>query len=99
MSINIIKKLRNDEIKKELYKYNIKHLWLFGSQSKWTQTEDSDIDLLYECDREKESQWWGIISAKVFLENLFWRECDMVSIDNLHSLISKEVLATKKEIW
>lgn len=72
MAEDIIKKLNKIDIKKELYKYNIKHLWLFGSQSKWTQTEGSDVDLLYECDREKEPQWRWIISAKLFLENLGW---------------------------
>ena len=84
---------------KELSKYNIKHLRLFWSQIKWTDTKNSDIDLLYECDWEKKSQWRWIISAKLFLEDLLWKECDMISIDNIHNLIEKEVLSSKKIIW
>jgi predicted nucleotidyltransferase len=46
----IITSLQQPQIKIQLNKYGIVHLWVFGSQSKGTATDDSDVDLLYEYD-------------------------------------------------
>lgn len=59
-------------------KYHVRQLWLFGSAVTGGFREDSDIDLLYELDRDN-------IKDEEFLANFFGL------YDSLKSLLHREV--------
>ncbi|PJZ65025.1 toxin-antitoxin system toxin subunit [Leptospira wolffii] len=70
----LIRNLR--EIKDELAdKYGLESIGIFGSFSKGTIREDSDVDLLVEF---KEAKYDYLAGLKIFLENRLGRSVDLV---------------------
>ena len=65
--------------KKEIEKYSVKRIGLFGSFIKGRQNEKSDVDLLVEFIRGKKN----FINLAFFLENLFHRKVELVTPESL----------------
>lgn len=49
----VLQKLKNIEVKNNLDKYSISHLYLFGSYARWEEKKDSDLDIMIEYNRDK----------------------------------------------
>jgi len=95
----IVKKLQDTEIKNHLREYGINHISLFGSYLQNRQTDESDVDLLYQMDYTipYKSRW--IFAVKWFLEEKLGKKCDMVNIDYMHDSIKDDILQSKMQIW
>jgi predicted nucleotidyltransferase len=47
---SVINQLNQSEIRQEFIDNKISHIWLFGSAASQTNTQSSDIDILYQRD-------------------------------------------------
>lgn len=76
---NAIKKLE-EHLPELQRRFGIECIGIFGSVSRGEDTEDSDIDILYifQKDRGNLRDYAG---AADYLENLFGREIDFVSLE------------------
>ncbi|MBI5332796.1 MAG: nucleotidyltransferase family protein [Candidatus Aenigmarchaeota archaeon] len=68
--------------RKELSKYGVKKIGLFGSFARQTQRKRSDIDILIKLDKPTFDNY---IELKFMLEKMFHRKVDLVIEDNLKS--------------
>ncbi|MBI2629304.1 nucleotidyltransferase domain-containing protein [Candidatus Pacearchaeota archaeon] len=78
--------------KSEINKYGVKKIGLFGSFAKGKQNDKSDVDILVEFYNASFDNYMGL---KLFLENLFGRNIDLVIEKGLKpelSYIKKEVI-------
>lgn len=87
----IIKKLRQDEVIEKCRYSGIEHLRLFGSFARWDADDDSDIDLLYDYDLEKDKSNRSIFGVYPFLEDKFGKKIDLTSNEYLHENIRELV--------
>ncbi|MEM2939635.1 MAG: nucleotidyltransferase family protein [Candidatus Bathyarchaeia archaeon] len=71
----ILKKI--SENMKEIRKYGVKRIGLFGSYAKGKQKRGSDIDLLVEFEKG-EKTFDNYMGLKLFLEDLLKRKVDLV---------------------
>lgn len=98
---DIIKTINSPEVKQQLQEYGIKHLRLFGSYARGEETEESDIDFLYDADYDQmfktTSRWLWTVYA--YLENQFEKKMDFVGVDFLDELIVNYVNKDKKSIY
>ena len=76
---------------REIKKYGVKKIGVFGSVARATQTRDSDIDILVEFQKDKKV-FDNYMELKFFLEKLFNRKVDLVIEDALKSRIRDSVL-------
>ncbi len=63
----------------------IKHLYLVWSYSRWEETTESDIDLVYEKNDKIRVWWIKFINAKILLEQKLWKKLDLVNSDYIYS--------------
>jgi len=79
----VIKLLR--ENLKEIKKFGVKRIGIFGSSARDEIREDSDIDVLVEFERGKATfeNFGGLVE---FLENLFHREVDILTPEGIESI-------------
>jgi len=68
--------------RKEIERFGVKRIGLFGSFIKGRQNEKSDVDLLVEFIRGKKN-FKNFISLAFFLENLFHRKVELVTPESL----------------
>lgn len=90
-SQNIKKLLNNKNVLKRFKENNVKHLYLVGSYSRWEETENSDIDLIYELDK-----WWyvsgfGFIKMKLDLEEELDIKIDLVERDFINKTFKEQL--------
>ena len=84
-----------DKIKKKIEpvakKYNLKHIWLFGSYAKNTQKKDSDVDIIVRT--EDVSDGFKIVEVKFALEEALDKDVDIVTTGSIKgSLLEDENL-------
>lgn len=84
-----------DKIKKKIEpvakKYNLKHIWLFGSYAKNMQKKDSDIDIIVRT--EDVSDGFKIVEVKFALEEALDKDVDIVTTGSIKgSLLEDENL-------
>ena len=70
--------------------FGVTKLGIFGSVARDEQTEDSDVDVLVELERETFRGYMGLL---VFLEELFGRKVDLAIKDSIKPRIRDRVLA------
>jgi len=87
--LNILRKHKN-----ELKKFGVKRIGLFGSYARGEQKETSDIDFIVEFEKEK-ATYDNYIGLITYLENLFNKKVDLLTVEGLKSIRIKEV---KEEI-
>ena len=75
--------------------YSVKKIGLFGSFSDDTFSEDSDIDILIELEKPI---GWKYFSLEIFLENIFGRKIDLVTMSALKSQIKDQILKQVKYV-
>jgi len=77
--------------KGELKKYGVQRIGLFGSFVRGENTNDSDIDLLVDFDKEKKTLR-NLVHLGDFLENIFDRKVDLVTPQGLSKYIGPYIL-------
>jgi predicted nucleotidyltransferase len=88
-SEKIIKKIK--EKSKEIKRYNVKKIGLFGSYVKNKQHKKSDIDILVTFNKETFDNYMDLL---FLLEKIFRRKIDLVIEKDLHP----ELDYVKKEV-
>ncbi|MEK6859286.1 MAG: nucleotidyltransferase domain-containing protein [Nanoarchaeota archaeon] len=78
-SKEIIKKI--EEKSKDIKKYNVKKIGLFGSFAKDKQHKKSDIDIIVNFDKETFDNYMDLL---FLLEKMFKRKIDLVVEKDLH---------------
>ena len=74
----ITEKIKNN--KKELSKYGVRKIGLFGSFARQTQGKKSDVDILIKLDKPTFDNYFEL---KFMLEKMLHRKVDLVIEDNL----------------
>lgn len=78
------------ELKPVLQKdYAVKEIGLFGSFSDNSYTEESDIDILVVFEKPI---GWKFFTLEMYLENIFNKKIDLVTINALKSQIKEGIL-------
>ena len=70
-------------------KYFVEKIGIFGSYSRDEQTEESDIDILVEFNRPVGFEF---LELKEYLESLFQKPVDLVTINALKPLIKDNIM-------
>ena len=70
--------------------YYVSKIGIFGSYSRDEQTEKSDIDILVEFDRPVGFEF---IDLKDYLESLFGKPVDLVTINALKPMMKEEIIS------
>jgi uncharacterized protein len=78
-SKNIIKRI--EEKSKDIKKYNVKKIGLFGSYVKNKQHKKSDIDILVTFNKETFDNYMDLL---FLLERIFKRKIDLIIEKDLH---------------
>lgn len=72
-------------------KYRVKNIGIFGSYSRGEEKENSDIDILVDF-VEGAKTFDNFMDLKFFLEDLFERKVDLVTIDALRPELRDDIL-------
>ncbi|MBI3583080.1 MAG: nucleotidyltransferase family protein [Nitrospinae bacterium] len=86
-AVEILKK-SEDVIKQ---KYGIKKIGVFGSFARGEGKEDSDIDVLVEFESGRKT-FDNYMELKFFLEDLYKRHIDLVTVDALRPQLKEDIL-------
>ncbi|WP_017292378.1 nucleotidyltransferase family protein [Geminocystis herdmanii] len=80
------------KIQKNLFeKYQIKTFALFGSTARNQATENSDLDFLVDFDKSPTLSMY--MNLKFYLEELFNKPVDLVTIKSIKPIIKESILA------
>lgn len=90
--LEIINILREKKIFDLFQKNNISHLYLFWSYAHGQEKVESDIDLLFEVEEEKKFSLFNIWNLKYNLENLLWKEVDLVDKRSIKKEIKDNIM-------
>src|SRR5947199_10093214 len=77
--------------KEQLAGYVVKQIGLFGSFVRNQASENSDIDLLVDIIKEKKT-FRNFMSLNYFLEDLFGRNVDLITLQSLSPYIGPHIL-------
>ncbi|WP_230972271.1 nucleotidyltransferase family protein [Archaeoglobus neptunius] len=82
--------------KKELEKFGVKKIGIFGSFTRDETSEESDIDIVVEFERGKGTfkNFGGLVE---YLENLFGRSVDILTPTGIESIRSDEIKKSIKQ--
>lgn len=69
--------------------YSVRKLGLFGSFSDGTFTDESDIDIVVEFEKPI---GWKFFSLELYLEKIFNRKIDLVTINSIKEPIKENIL-------
>jgi hypothetical protein len=79
-------------LKPELHeRFGVSEMGVFGSWVRGEQTENSDIDVLVDFDRE--ISLFDILELQWYLEEMFERKVDVAPRDSLRKYIGQYILA------
>jgi len=71
-------------------RFGIETLGIFGSVSRGEDTPESDVDVLYRFEKSR-GRMRDFVGFHDYLQELFGREIDLISIDFISPLIETEV--------
>ena len=91
--MNVIETLKKHE-REIKEKYGVRRIGVFGSYVRGEQGEKSDIDILVEFDKPT---FDNFINLSLYLEELFGRKVDLVTIKGLSPYISP--IIEKEVVW
>ena len=87
-----------ESIKKKLVDdFECEAIILFGSFSRGTQNEKSDIDIAFKSKRKISKK--EIFEEKILLEDISKRDIDLVSLDEINDDFRYEILMNGKELY
>lgn len=72
-------------------RYHVRRIGVFGSFARGEEKEGSDIDFLIELE-EKYETFDNYMDLKFFLEDLFGRKVDLVTVDALRPQLKDDIL-------
>lgn len=72
-------------------RYHVKRIGVFGSFARGEEKEGSDVDVLVEFEEKYES-FDNYMDLKYFLEDLFGRKVDLVTVDALRPQLKDDIL-------
>jgi predicted nucleotidyltransferase len=70
--------------------FGLKRIGLFGSYAKDLQTEESDIDFVFEMEEGAGMTYSKLFSMNEFFEKTFSKKIDLVNIKNMNPFIKKD---------
>lgn len=70
--------------------FGVKELGVFGSVARNEHTDNSDVDVLVELEKETFDAYMGLL---FFLEELFERKVDLAIKDSIKPLIKDRILS------
>ena len=73
--------------------------WLFGSYARDEQTENSDVDILVQYDREQPIGLLKISKMQLMLERLLEKDVDLVDQETLFPWVEDNVNQEKELIY
>ena len=79
--------------KEQLANYGVIQIGLFGSFVQNRENENSDIDLLVDIIKEKKT-FRNFMSLNYYLEDLFCRKVDLITLQSLSPYIGPHILKT-----
>ena len=79
-----------EDNREKIKTFGVRELGLFGSVARDEQTEDSDVDVLVELEKETFDAYMGLL---FFLEELFGRKVDLAIKDSIKPLIKGRILS------
>lgn len=95
---NIKDILSSNEVRNFLSSKNIEHIDISGSFSRWDQTKNSDIDIIFEIKKWKKFTMFDLIQTKKFLENKLNKKVDLVSRNAIYPHMRESLLSTKVRV-
>ena len=72
-------------------RFGVKKIGIFGSHARGEERTDSDVDILVEF-KEGYATFDNFMGLKFFLEELFIRAVDLVTVDALRPRLKKAIL-------
>lgn len=78
---------------RQLESYGVKQIGLFGSYVHGEATENSDIDLLVDINKEQKT-FRNFMSLCYYLEELFHQKVELVTLQSLSPYIGPHILKT-----
>ena len=72
-------------------RYHVRRIGVFGSFARGEGKEGSDIDVLIELEEEYET-FDNYMDLKYFLEDMFGRKVDLVTVDTLRPQLKDAIL-------
>lgn len=72
-------------------RYHVRRIGVFGSFARGDEKEGSDIDVLVDLEEEYET-FDNYMDLKFFLEDLFGRKVDLVTVDALRPQLKDDIL-------
>lgn len=97
--MKITDKLQKNKIAQMAKDYNVNYIGLFGSFAKGKESPDSDIDLLFDYNRDEKFSLFDLYDLQKQLEELFGREIDLVPVGGLKDGIKEEVLNSVIDLY
>lgn len=93
--------LKKEQIQELCKKFNVKELYLFGSDATNDFSEDSDLDFIVKFDRQSfEGAFDQYIDFKHELEQMYGRSIDLYHHKNFrNSIFQQEVERSKKLLY
>lgn len=79
-----------EEHRREIKKFGVREIGVFGSAARDEQTEKSDIDVLIELENKTFDSYMGLL---FFLEDLFKSKVDLVMKGSIKPLIKDRILS------
>ena len=79
------------ENKKQIQKFGVLKIGLFGSYIRNESTDESDIDFMVEFEEGKKN-YDNFIKLAFYLEELFQKEVDLLTIESLNPYIKPYIL-------
>jgi len=71
--------------------FGINFIGLFGSYSRGDETKNSDIDILYNINKDKKLSMFKYLKITSQLEDFFHKKIDLVRVDTLKPTVKKYV--------
>ena len=72
-------------------KYGVKRIGIFGSFARGEEREGSDVDVIVEF-REESENFDNYIELKYFLQEVFGKGVDLVTVDALRPQLKDDIL-------
>ncbi len=88
---SILKTLADNHL--QLEGYGVKQIGLFGSYVRNEAKENSDIDLLVDINKDRKT-FRNFMSLCYFLEDLFHKKVELVTLQSLSPYIGPHILKT-----
>ncbi len=91
-----IAKLKQHEA--ELRRLGVEHLYLFGSTSRGTAREDSDVDLFFDYERGKLGLF-ELMDIKERTSRILGCKADIMTRDSLHKVLRRQIEASALQVF